>query len=259
MNGISFIVRVKNEENVLEESLRSLKGLTTPYDIHVVLNNCTDSSKQIAEKLKDEGFPISIYEYNIPISRAGYELLVTDKDSIHSMTYYTQWCYKKATLPWIFRWDADFILTDKMKDFINNNKWNEADIHTRCYIPAISVDSNSAEHCLFSGPYKVDKYIFWEVTMPTGDVIEMNIDNSYVLHASDLKIKKSYWLSESWFMNSNKPEAIIIREKYNKLIELCGPEPVGSARRANPENNACYLNVRRHENILKQFGINFYT
>jgi len=38
MDGISFIVRARNEEETLEASLRSLKDLTIPHEIFVQID-----------------------------------------------------------------------------------------------------------------------------------------------------------------------------------------------------------------------------
>jgi glycosyltransferase involved in cell wall biosynthesis len=259
MNGISFIVRVKNEENCIEQSIRSISGLTIPHDIHIILNNCTDNTLNIVEKLKNEGMPIQIYTYDYQISRAGYEHLVTDKDSHHSLESYYSWCFSLRKYDWIFKWDADFVMTDEMRNFLNSKTWEGTEKHTRYYIPAKNSDSNSAEHNLFSGPYYIGKYIFWEYIYPIGETIDLETDGGYVIHLSDLKFPKSYWLETPWFMNDEGPEAIVLREKYSKLTEICGQESVGSARRSNPENDKFFWAVKSNENVLKENGIHFYV
>lgn len=258
MEGISFIVRVKNEEEFLERSIRSLIGITAPHDIHIILNNCTDRSKEIAELLQSEGMPIHIYTYDYSISRAGYENLVTDETSDHSLVKYYTWCFNKGKHDWLFKWDADFIMTDELKSLINTNKWIKTDKFTCYYLQARNVDSNSAEDHLFSGPFCIKKYIFWEFIAPIGERIQLDAGEAHMLHLSELKKPKSYWLANPWFMDSNKPEAIVLLNKYKSLIEVCGSEPVGSARRANPDNDLCYFSVRNNEEQLKPFGINFY-
>ena len=51
MEGISFIIKVRNEETTLEQCIRSLFPLTVPHEIIVILHCCTDRSKEIAETL----------------------------------------------------------------------------------------------------------------------------------------------------------------------------------------------------------------
>jgi glycosyltransferase involved in cell wall biosynthesis len=91
MEGISFIIRARNEEATLEESIRSLLEVTVPKEIIVILHLCTDSSQAIATRLASENSCIRVYTYDVEISRAGYETLATDTNSPHSlMTYYNK-------------------------------------------------------------------------------------------------------------------------------------------------------------------------
>lgn len=259
MNGISFIIRVKNEENVIGESIRSITGLTIPHDIHVILNNCTDKTAEIVEDLKNQGMPISIYTYDHQISRAGYECLITDSTSPHSLVAYYKWCFGKATYPWIFKWDADFLMTDELRRLLNSHSWKKTEKHTRVYLPAKNQDSDSAEHNLFCGPYDIIKYIYWEYITPIGDVVEMDPEGAYMIHSSDLKTPKSYWFNEPWFMTDTSDEAAGLRVKYDFLNTFVGKEPFGSARRSNPEAASYhYFRIKNNEAILGEKGIYLY-
>jgi len=258
MDGISFIVRVRNEEEFLEASLRSISGLSVPHDIHVILHMCTDRSREIAENLKSEGMPIHIHTYDYPISRAGYETLITDNTSPHSLVEYYRWCFAKGNYAWLFKWDADFLMTSPLRELINLNDWKMTERHTRYYLQARNSDSNSAEHHLFSGPYTIYKYIFWEVIGPVGDCIDLEAGDAHMIHCSTLNVKKSYWLEEPWFINDSSDEAAVLRKKYEFLNNTCGPETVGSARRANPDNDSHFFSVRRSQYILEQSGIMFF-
>ena len=57
-NGISFMVRVRNEEKTVESSIRSHFDLTIPHEINIFLHCCTDDSETIARKLADENVNI---------------------------------------------------------------------------------------------------------------------------------------------------------------------------------------------------------
>jgi hypothetical protein len=258
MDGISFIVRVKNEENILEKSIRSISGITVPYEIVVILNTCTDKSQEIVEKLKDEGFPIRIFTYDYQISRAGYEMLATDSNSPHNLVAYYKWCFDKGQYAWLFKWDADFIASHELINLFNSRTWSAPEKHSRYYLQARNSDSNSAEHHLFSRPYCINKYVYWETINPVGESIDLDPGDAHMIHVSSLKTPKSYWLAEPWFMNDSSEEAITIRKKFELLNTICGKEPLGSARRANPECDAQYLNVLRHKGVLANSGINFY-
>lgn len=258
MDGISFIVRVKNEENIIEKSIRSITGITVPYEIVVILNTCTDGSQEIVENLKNEGFPIRIFTYDYQISRAGYEMLVTDFTSPHNLVAYYKWCFDKGQYSWLFKWDADFIASPQLINLFNSRTWSAPEKHSRYYLQARNHDSNSGEHHLFSRPYSINKYVYWETITPVGEFVDLDPGDAHMIHVSSLKTPKSYWLEEPWFMNDSSEEATTIRKRFEILNTICGKEPLGSARRANPECDKQYLNVLSHKGLLQRHGINFY-
>ena len=258
MDGISFIVRVKNEENIIEKSIRSITGITVPYEIVVILNTCTDRSQEIVENLKNEGLPIRIFTYDYQISRAGYEMLATDSTSPHNLVSYYKWCFDKGRYSWLFKWDADLLASPQLIDLFNSRTWSAPEKHSRYNLQARNSDSNSAEAHLFSRPYSINKYIYWEVILPVGECIDLDPGDAHMIHVSSLKTPKSYWLEEPWFMKDSSEEAVSIRKRFDLLNSICGKEPLGSARRANPECNNQYFNVLSHKGLFERHGINFY-
>lgn len=259
MAGISFIVRVRNEEATLEVSLRSLKALTIPHDIHVILNLCTDRSREIAETLQSEGMPIQIHAYDIPLSRPGYENLITDTGSKHSFAEHSRWCYAKATYPWRFRWDSDFIASDALVEYLNKGDWKASEVATKIHITYVSPDVSNSEAYLFCGEFKVIKYIFWEYCeMVEGHkTIELPKDTN-IVHASILSEMKKYWKEPCWFWPDISEEAGELRRRYHALVALCGPEPPAQARASNPSSANIFCQVRDNQNNLNACGIHFW-
>lgn len=259
MSGISFIVRVRNEEATLEESLKSLRTLTIPHDIHVILNLCTDRSRSIAESLQKEGMPIHIHDYDFPLSRPGYETLITDAVSKHSFVEHSRWCYSKATYPWRFRWDADFVASHALTDYLNGEDWKSRNNPTQIRITYVSPDATNAEAYLFCGDYKVIKYIFWEYcdVKPEPDVITLPSEVS-IQHKSVFSDPKSYWREPCWFWPCASSEAGDIRRRYHALVSVCGPEPQAQARASNPESANVFCKVRDNESVLNSLGIHFW-
>ena len=251
MDGISFVVRVRNEEQTLEQSLRSLKGLTIPHEIIVILHMCTDRSKEISEKLKGELPIILIIEYNIPLSRAGYENMATDSTSDHSLVSYYNWSFSRASYLWKFKWDADFIASPEMREYLNTRTWGICP-STKIFFTAKSPDAENTEGYLFSGNFVYKKYYFWEFLeggyeeRRTGITIE---------HASKLSDLKSYWNDEPWFFNWNSTEARTILQRYKTLCTICGDELKGQARASNPEGANIEWNVKSKENLLEALDI----
>ena len=119
-SGISFIVRVRNEEKTLEESILSLFNLTIPHEINIILHCCTDNSENIARKLSKQNNNINIFIYDKKLSRAGYETLATDSTSAHSIVKYTNYCFSTGKYSWKFKWDADFLcIRNNFIDLVN--------------------------------------------------------------------------------------------------------------------------------------------
>ena len=244
MLGISFMVRVRNEEKTLEKSIRSLFKLSIPYEIIIILHKCTDKSEEISKKLQKENNKIFIYYYDYEISKCGYENLCTNKESLHSMVKYSNSCLEKTSFKWKFKWDGDFIASEALIEFLNKNDWNNIN-NVRYKINAKNSTSNNIEYYLSDSIKGYDKYIFWEI--PIYDECQ-NIEleqNICIYHDSELYDCKAYWKSKIWFLNVENEEEIeeakIIKEKYINLINDYGIEPIGMARASNPLCDEKYL------------------
>jgi len=48
------------------------------------------------------------------------------------------------------------------------------------------------------------------------------------------------------------------RRRYDLIVKLNGPEPVGAARASNPEAEPVYQSIRRLEPELNRFGISLW-
>lgn len=262
MEGISFIVRVRNEESTLEQCLRSLSPLKFPYEIIVILHMCTDGSRAIAERLRDEGMPIQIHVYGTPISRAGYETLVTDATSFHSMVYYSKWCYSRTdTYAWKFRWDSDFIATPGLIEYLNSTSWVKPSRPMRVHL-LTNVSDNHAfgEYYVSSGPLVFKKHLFWE-QLDIEDVHDAiaSPPHVYIDHASKLDNKKAYWDESSWFLNDTGEEASTVLRKYKALVACCGPEITGHARCGNPISGGIEGTVYNAQPVLEELGVRFWS
>jgi glycosyltransferase involved in cell wall biosynthesis len=238
MEGISFIIRVRNEEATLEECIRSLFLVTIPHEIIVILHCCTDRSKEIAESLAKENSKISIYEYAIETSRAGYETLATDKDSPHSFVRYSTRCISKAKYLWKCKWDADFQMTPNLLTYINTNKdlWK---IHSQI-VRLGAKNSTTVEmgDYFTSCELRYEKHMFWEVPYfqyhPTLYKIHVLTD-IFIEHCSELKDVKPYWLRVPWYETEDSEEARLVKSRMEQLVKDFGPEPIGLARSMNPD------------------------
>jgi hypothetical protein len=237
MNGISFMVRIRNEENTLYKSIKSLFNLKINHEIILILHLCNDKSKEIAELLAKENSKIKIYEYDIEISKPGYETLATDKNSKHSIPTYYNWCLSKLSYPWTFKWDADMIASEGLINFLNNNEWYKQNKNYK--IKACNSTSENAESYLMGNLNEYKKYWFWEIPSMYDNPIIETVDNSInIIHDSELTNIKKYWKKTPWFEDNDIEEAKIVKQRLLLLENDFGKEPIGLFRASNPECNS---------------------
>jgi hypothetical protein len=247
--GISFVIRNRNEEKFLGLTLQCLKLITVPHEILVINHLCTDTSKAVAEKARDEGQPIRIFEYDHPISRAGYETFITPPEHPGSFVKYTTWCFSKATKNWIFKWDVDFIASPELITFLNTELKLDERSPIRYHIPCeMTSQITNSENYLYNCLAGFKKYIFWEVPMFYGNAQMLHI--SHKIHTIPPTVLKPYWMAPPWFIGKDAD----LTEKYKKLVEICGPEPIGAARGSNKECEISWANVHRHRSTLEALG-----
>lgn len=237
--GISFITRVgPGDDGMLAQSLNSLSGLTIPYQIVTIPGTAN-------------------YLYDGEISRAGYETLVTPAASAHSLPSFLNWCMAHAEHLWCFRWDADFVATPGLIAFLNSRRWDDT---TRTRIRIQQTPTGNNEPVLFNAGHIYEKHIFWEYNTSIFEPgVHEEIIEPTIMHASALADLKAYWKREPWFMQSDDPVAPALQKKYDKLVELLGPEPVGMARGCNPACDPYYHRVIRDEAVLNAFDINLWS
>ena len=242
-NGISFIVRIRNEESTLEKSIRSLFSLTIPYEIILILHRCTDKSLEISKQLASENQNIRYITYDHEISRAGYENLATDVTSKHSLATYYNYCFSQGTMVWKFKWDADFIATSKLIDRLNSSEWKED--NTVYYIMAKN-SSQNWEGYLLDCLQSFTKFIFWEVASYKNTYTKREFkSDEYIEHNSELSTMKSYWNDIPWYKTEDSDEARQVADRIEKLNAEFGVEPIGMARASNPICDTSYLRIKQ--------------
>lgn len=230
--GISFLIRVRNEEKTIYTAINCLLQLTIPIEIVVILHCCTDASESIVRSFNDNR--IHIYTYSILISRAGYETLATDANSPHSIVSYYNWCFAKANMPWIFKWDADFIATPNLINYLESRSW-EYNLEKISFI-ATNSTSNNCEYYLACGQIGYKKKVCWECPFYCKDIVSTETNIS-IHHSSELSELKEYWNESPWYLNSDNSDALLVKLRMELLVNEFGPEPKGGARASNPEYN----------------------
>jgi len=243
LEGISFIVRVHNEENILEKSIRSLFSLTFPHEIVIILHLCTDRSLDITKQLVAENPKIRYITYDYELSRAGYENLATDSTSKHSLITYVNFCMGQGKYIWKFKWDSDFIASPKLIDFLNSKEWKKE--NAMYSILAKNSSTNNWEGYLMGCLLTYKKHIFWEVPFYNINRVRHSLsDTQYIEHASELSDMKPYWNDKPWYQKEDSDEARLVQDRINKLTDNFGKEPIGMARASNKICNPIYLKIK---------------
>jgi glycosyltransferase involved in cell wall biosynthesis len=115
--GVSALLRVKNEEEKIYHCLRSIHEVFD--EIIFVDNGSEDATLEIAQNFKekqDKADKIKIYFYPFRIARCGPEHFNTPEDSVHSLCYYYNWTLSKCLLKYVCKWDGDMILRREAKE-----------------------------------------------------------------------------------------------------------------------------------------------
>jgi glycosyltransferase involved in cell wall biosynthesis len=108
-NGLTFLIRAKNEEKNIDECLTSLLEITEEFqniEIIVVDNNSSDKTAEIAKK-----FPVTLYHYNKDVSKIG-------NNQNSSISTFYNWCLDKVKTNNFIKWDADFMAHENLKEMI---------------------------------------------------------------------------------------------------------------------------------------------
>jgi hypothetical protein len=231
MEGISFIVKVRNEEATLEAAVRSLFELVVVYEILIILHRCVDASAAIAARLAAENPRIRILHYTEAISRPGYETLATDAESRHSLIRYYNWCRQQARYVWHAKWDADFVAPVGLVQWINAaGIWGTPNQIVRIAARSDGIEWGDYFSSCLSHYFKD---VFWETPYYVFDPslhVKHVLTDVWIEHRSAVAVLKEYWREEPWFWVENTTEALTVRERVALLAAEFGPEERGTAR-----------------------------
>jgi glycosyltransferase involved in cell wall biosynthesis len=105
--GISFIIRARNEEQNIRECLYSILDIAD--EIIFVDHLSTDNTLKIALELSKRYDKIKVFKYTQEIPKPGVNYTENIKKIGNSISNYYNFCLSKATRNNIIKWDADFI------------------------------------------------------------------------------------------------------------------------------------------------------
>lgn len=252
--GVSFVIRARNEARLLFDNLVSLRGVTIPHEIVLVLHRCTDESKKVAETCQKQGMPIRIIEDWTPVSRAGYETFVTPARHPNSLPEFYNRAFGHARYRWLVKWDADFTATEFFLELLNNYLNIDETKPLAYQLPcALGEDVLSIEEYMFNSYNGYGKYYFWENRFPDENESSVFVHTTCINSVPPATIK-NYWKEPPWFLDENTRDDILA-EKYETMIHIVGPEPRAFARSNNPEFDAHWKKLAEYLPELGARGI----
>jgi hypothetical protein len=254
MEGISFLVRVHNEEETLLYAVQSiLSVLTIGFEILLLLNQCVGRCATSAATLVERGGgKVRMFEYNHTLSRPGYEMLATDSWSVHSPVAFLNWGLAKARYKWTAKWDADFVMLPALGAKINEEglkgMWAQGNRIVR--LSAQGLDGSVEHGDYFSSC--VDHYrkdVFWETPafrFEAGKLVRDTWDDVWIFHVSYAARLKPYWFQTGWFAGGGRgesgsgsggdeDEAAVVRGRLLALERDFGMLPLGMGRSGTTE------------------------
>lgn len=269
LKGFSFMIRAKNEAKNLATCLLSLiKWIpkSVPYELVIIDNQSSDYTELIAETIVKSQVPEigRVVKYPFRLSKPGLENYYAPVDSVHSFVYFTQYCMMKCRHEWIFRWDADFEMTESVgrwllsfwEDHLLKKNYNSRQFDY-VMIPATDQDGIvNSEMYLFntlSAPYFYRHSIWEQVNflkiIGSPFLFLAKREDALILHQSTLKIIKSSYLEEPWWQskikqyendsNSYSHDYIVIlkeiESKCQKFIEQLPPNAQTFCRSMDPK------------------------
>lgn len=253
--GISFVIRCRNESEHLRECIGSLRGLRIPYEIVLLLHQCTDQSLKIAYEFQEQGCPINIYHLERNISRPGFETLVTPTDHPQSYITMCNQAFSWAKKNWLMKWDADFVATPELIEFLNTlDPGEEAPKCVKMNCVLGDNEHVTKERYLTNCLLRFEKHVFWEVPFyTTGEYEDIEIDAE--IHSISPATTKDYWREVPWFLEQDD----FLAFKYQKVTDLLRPEEPGLAKAGNPEGDKAYFEVVSLQSKLNDYGIELHN
>jgi glycosyltransferase involved in cell wall biosynthesis len=148
LDGVSGLMRVKNEERTVRQSVESVINVVD--ELVIIHHNCTDNTIPILLELAKKYPKISLYEYTqhvIPANTNGY---VEGFDQKFTLANYYNFGLLKCKYKWVLKIDADQIyFEEELKTLFENKR-------SGCY------------HCMIGFNVIIDK---------NGDITVGNFEN----------------------------------------------------------------------------------
>ena len=134
--GSTAVLRVKDEARSLPWVLPPLLRATD--HVLVVDNGSTDGTPEVAARTSQDvglSHKLSQATYPFAVARAGAEHLATPELSVHSLSYFYNWCFAQVETRYSWKWDGDMVLTTEGEVSIGDLGWQVGDVQSIIRVP----------------------------------------------------------------------------------------------------------------------------
>lgn len=134
--GATAVLRVKNEAPSLPFVLPPL--LRACDAVLLVDNGSDDGTPDVArETAASTGLAdkLTLAAYPFDVARAGAEHLAQHELSVHSLSYFYNWCFAQVGTRYSWKWDGDMVLTTEGEVSMGDMSWQVGDVPSIVRVP----------------------------------------------------------------------------------------------------------------------------
>lgn len=134
--GTTAVLRVKDEAASLPFVLPPL--LRACDQVLVVDNGSSDGTPEVAARVAAEaGHTDTLTQASYPfaVARAGADHLAVHERSVHSLSYFYNWCFAQVATTYSWKWDGDMVLTTEGEVSIADLGWQVGGVQSIVRVP----------------------------------------------------------------------------------------------------------------------------
>ena len=134
--GATAVLRVKNEAPSLPFVLPPL--LRACDAVLLVDNGSDDGTPDVAREVAARAGAadaLTVASYPFDVARAGAEHLAQHELSVHSLSYFYNWCFAQVGTRYSWKWDGDMVLTTEGEVSLADMSWQVGDVQSIVRVP----------------------------------------------------------------------------------------------------------------------------